>query len=25
LRYADGPDAVHRMVIGRRELREYNK
>ena len=25
LRFADGPDAVHRMVIGRRELREYNK
>tara|TARA_B100000780_G_C21124469_1_gene455853 strand:+ start:1281 stop:2498 length:1218 start_codon:yes stop_codon:yes gene_type:complete len=24
LRFADGPDAVHRMVIGRRELREYN-
>ena len=25
LRFADGPDSVHRMVIGRRELREYNK
>jgi acyl-CoA dehydrogenase len=25
LRFADGPDAVHRMVIGRRELRAYNK
>ena len=23
LRYADGPDAVHRMVIGRRELNKY--
>ncbi len=22
LRYADGPDAVHRMVVGRQELRE---
>jgi acyl-CoA dehydrogenase len=25
LRFADGPDAVHRMVISRRELRAYNK
>jgi acyl-CoA dehydrogenase len=24
LRFADGPDAVHRMVIGRRELRQYS-
>ena len=23
LRFADGPDAVHRMVIGRRELAQY--
>ena len=23
LRFADGPDAVHRMVIGRRELKQY--
>jgi len=23
LRLADGPDAVHRMVVGRRELRKY--
>ena len=23
LRFADGPDAVHRMVIARRELRQY--
>lgn len=23
LRYADGPDAVHRMVVGRRELKKY--
>jgi acyl-CoA dehydrogenase len=25
LRYADGPDAVHRMVIARRELRQYSE
>ncbi len=24
LRFADGPDAVHRMVIGRSELRQYS-
>ena len=23
LRFADGPDAVHRMVIGRKELKRY--
>ena len=23
LRFADGPDAVHRMVIARRELNQY--
>jgi acyl-CoA dehydrogenase len=23
LRFADGPDAVHRMVIGRREIKKY--
>ncbi len=23
LRLADGPDAVHRMVVGRHELRQY--
>jgi acyl-CoA dehydrogenase len=23
LRFADGPDAVHRMVIGRREFKQY--
>ena len=23
LRFADGPDAVHRMVIGRREIKQY--
>ncbi|WP_203292506.1 acyl-CoA dehydrogenase family protein [Maricaulis parjimensis] len=23
LRFADGPDAVHRMVIGRKELKQY--
>ncbi|MDC1145247.1 acyl-CoA dehydrogenase family protein [Porticoccaceae bacterium] len=23
LRFADGPDAVHRMVIARRELSQY--
>jgi len=25
LRLADGPDAVHRMVVGRHELRQYGK
>ncbi|MDE0763625.1 MAG: acyl-CoA dehydrogenase family protein [Cellvibrionales bacterium] len=25
LRYADGPDAVHRMVIARRELHQYSQ
>lgn len=24
LRLADGPDAVHRMVVGRHELRQYS-
>ena len=23
LRLADGPDAVHRMVVGRNELKQY--
>jgi acyl-CoA dehydrogenase len=23
LRFADGPDAVHRMVIARKELKRY--
>jgi acyl-CoA dehydrogenase len=23
LRFADGPDAVHRMVVARRELKQY--
>ena len=25
LRYADGPDAVHRMVVARRELSQYSR
>jgi acyl-CoA dehydrogenase len=25
LRLADGPDAVHRMVVGRHELRQYGE
>jgi acyl-CoA dehydrogenase len=25
LRLADGPDAVHRMVVGRHELRQYTQ